>query len=178
MAICNLPFCKLIENYSFGKGPDTNFIKQKDLFLKSNCIFTVKAVISSNGIKSFLEYNSADLNNSSKESLSKILLLEGKYDNIYWNVFDSESLFHLLVDVCYLPSKNAHPDCWILTKLKNDNQRPNHTNCGFISFALKLYRSISLAKDFRQANSENTFQSSMEYIYSEVLPTITSHSVI
>ena len=168
--ICDLPFCKMIRNDKFvdyGIG-QTNFQKQRHKFLESQCIFTVKAVISSKTIKTFLARTSKKLNAKSKKDLTEILSLEGKNDDsIYWNVFDNENLFHLLVGVCYLPVTFTHPDCWILTKLADDKSITQE-NCGFISFAHKIHRDIKDREFYKQENSKNTFQSSMEYIYSQV----------
>ena len=87
---------------------------------------------------------------------------EDFYDTVYWRVFNNENLFHLLIDVCYLPSKAAHPDCWILTKLLG--QSTNKENCGFISFAFKIHADASNST-FKKHNVKNTYQSSMEYLY-------------
>ena len=99
MKICDLPFCDIVRNDElandkFTDNP-TNFQKQHHKFLESNCIFTVKAAISSKTIKTFLSSNSKDLDAQSKDDLSKILSLQENDDNIYWSIFFKENLFHL-----------------------------------------------------------------------------------
>ena len=69
-----------------------------------------------------------------------------------------------MIDVCYLASTAAHPDCWILTKLIEDEKLTKNC-CGFISFALKIHRIVQEESEYKRANAENTYQSSMEYIY-------------
>ena len=165
MKICKLPFCDMIKKNNEDSpitGNQTNFQKQQHKFLKSNSIFTVKA-ISSQTIKSFLSSNLEHLGEN-KEQLSSILSHEqNDKDNIYWEVFCNENLFHLLVNVCYLPDKNAHPDCWVLSQL--EGKIPTRQNCGFFSFAFKLHHELKKST-FKQENSDNMLQSSMEYIYS------------
>ena len=164
MKICDLPFCDIVRNDElandkFTDNP-TNFQKQHHKFLESNCIFTVKATISPKTIKTFLSSNSKDLNAQSKEDLSEILSLQENDDNIYWNVFCKENLFHLLLHVCYLPNNNEHPDCWILSKLTNNDETLTQNNCGFISFAYELHHEIQ-EDEFKQKNYRNSFQSSI-----------------
>ena len=186
MKICDLPFCDIVRkdklaNDKFTENR-TNFQKQQHKFLESNCIFTVKAAISSKTIKTFLSSNSKDLDAQSKDDLSEILSLkenDDNVDNIYWSIFCKENLFHLLVDVCYFPDEKAHPDCWILSKLTNNDESLTKNNCGFISFAYELhYESIYESRFelfyetqyvFVKNNLLKTFHSSMEYIYSEIL---------
>ena len=174
MKICDLPFCDIVRNDElandkFTDNP-TNFQKQHHKFLESNFIFTVKAAISPKTIKTFLSSNSKDLDAQSKDDLSEILSLQENDDNIYWSIFFKENLFHLLIDVCYLPSNNYHPNCWILSKLTNNDDSLTQNNCGFISFAYELHHEIQEDK-FKQNNYRYTFQSSMyslEKIYSKI----------
>ena len=168
MKICKLPFCDIIKNNNENfpiTGNQTNFQKQQHKFLKSKSVFTFKAAISSKTIKSFLSSNLEALDDTGKNDLLLILSLEENDDNIYWKVFCKENLFHLLVNVCYFPDKNAHTGCWILSKLARKDKSPTRQNCGFFSFAFKLHRELDIST-FKQENSDITVQSSMEYIYS------------
>ena len=110
-----------------------------------------------------------EVNESHRGKLNDILSDENQNDSIYWKVFGDVELFHLLVGVCYLPSTAAHPDCWILTKLV-EGEILNQNCCGFISFAFKIHRTLKTASAFKENNAENTYQSSMEYVYCTKTP--------
>ena len=85
-------------------------------------------------------------------------------------VYFSRKIYFIYFDVCYLPNpdKKAHPDCWILSKLTNNDESLTQNNCGFISFACELHHEIQ-EDEFKQNNYRNSFQSSIEKIYSKIL---------
>ena len=168
--IKDLPFFKIAHCGSMGNSDkeQTNFQKNYAIFSKSNCDFKVTAFICENSIKKFLAGLQFDQSIQVDQSISvKVnnILADTKkkkvHDWIYWEMFSDNDLFKLLVGVCYLPSINAHPDCWVLTQIKDGPL--TRDNCGFISFAMKLHRDASYIS---QENVKNTYQSSMEYIYS------------
>ena len=186
--IRELPFFKIVHESSMEQSDkgQTNFQKNYASFSESDCVFTIKAFICENTIKKYLasldladiftdksksdEFNSEKLKSISGK-VNNILVdtTDDKYDRIYWEMFSDNDLFELLVGVCYLPSKYAHPDCWILTQIKHGPL--TRDNCGFISFAYKLHRDTMAIE---QENVKNTYQSSMEYVYSKKKGTINS----
>ena len=172
--IRELPFFEIVHESAMeqsDKCGQTNFQKNYASFSESDCVFTIKAFICENTIKKYLasldftdKSISDDKLNDIRNKVNNILAdTETKgSDWIYWKMFRDNDLFKLLVGVCYLPSKYAHPDCWILTQIKDGPL--TRGNCGFISFAYKLHRD---AMAIEQANVKNTYQSSMEYVYSK-----------